>query len=207
MRVAGLDFSITSPALCVYNSDEDHYTITSWTQEERLAREAVTSGKLTASVEYIERNKGDDFYFRLPEKIAFTIIYEDAEAVGVENYAFSANGKITVLAECLGVLKYLYRTKAGDSIIPVAIPHGKMCSNEKMMGNVGKYTSIEYLLSNYAESDFLDKINLKITDETPLSDWCDSFGVCRFIYFKTLYERGETEKIPTKILKSLKKRG
>jgi hypothetical protein len=201
MLIGGLDFSITSPSICIYNSDKDTYNITSWTQIKSKQMKKTKVNNFTFESIYIERT--DSFYFDLSDEISKRI--KKLDYLGIEQYAFSGSGKLTVLAEVVGIIKYNFYKAKGYKITEVSIPQGKMCANRENKGNVGKYTNIYFFINNYVPK-LLEKTIANISDETPLSDWVDSFGICNYVIYLYKYNNRNTEDIPEKILEGIRKK-
>lgn len=204
MYILGLDYSISLASLCAYDTEKDKYEITSWCGDtyKRYARERTKVGNFTFECVRVENKH--HFYHAQAESIFDKIkSYKDG-VMGIEDFAYGAVGKVINLGEQVGKIKYLYYKKFNKEIIKIPISHGKMCVNEAHRGDVGKYTNIEYFIKNLTPK-LLDKMNLKIEDINPLSDWVDSYGICKFVYYLNEYSYGRKKDIPDKILKTIEK--
>lgn len=200
----GIDFSITSPSMCFYNEKMDEYKIHAWTQTKKYKRPLTKIKNYSFIIHYIDRKEyptNYSFYYKLVKEMIEWLITYKTKLVGIEEFAFGGSGKITILAECVGYLKFRYYEETKNQIIPIPISFGKMVGNEKMLGSASKYTNIKWFLEN--ELNFLKRLNLNITDETPLSDIIDSINILRVIQYYNDYNNDI--EIPEKLKKSFNK--
>jgi hypothetical protein len=79
-----------------------------------------------------------------------------------------------------------------------------MCTSIGMKGNSGKMNSIVNFIQALVPS-LLEDLNYKINDIlSPVGDWVDAYGIQKFLYYKYMYELGNYNLIPDKIIKSIK---
>lgn len=207
MKIVGIDFSISCPAVCIYDIEKNTYDLTAWVHDKKYRKMIVKDVKVdnfTFTCDKLER--GDDYFFTLPETIVKHISerINPTDLVAIEEYAFSGSGQITKLAENVGVLKKGLYEFLGHHIDQISIGQGKTCTSIGMKGNASKISSMVNFIQVYAP-EALDKLGYTIDNMmTPFSDWIDAFGICRFLYYKHLNNIGQTEKIPAKILKSVR---
>jgi hypothetical protein len=205
MKFAGLDFSITCPALTIYDDKTNEYEVYVWTNVKKLEGYSLikNNGKTYFfNIDYLERKKDHyEYYFKLVDSIIHKIESKKIEALGIEQYAFGGSGKLTILAEAVGMIKRFYFKTYNKYIMEVPIQLGKMVGNSEFRGDASKYTNIQYFLKN--ECNFLESLHLSIRDESPVGDIVDSFNIMKSLVY--LHKKINGEVLPAKLVKSLSK--
>jgi hypothetical protein len=118
MLIAGIDYSLTSPSICVFNSEEAFCF-------KRCAFYFLSDVKKNQKL-FMNNIKGEAFHdwnsdFSRYENISdWAMDYLiGCEQVAIEGYAFGAKGKVFHIAENTGVLKYrLHQTGIPVEVIP-----------------------------------------------------------------------------------------
>ena len=137
MKIVGIDYSITSPAICIYDNSLpfsfENCVFKFLTGKKKYARKIVTNieGQL------FEDYQNDTQRFDLISEWAIEQI-KGADVVALEGYAFSAQGLIFNLAENCGILKHkIYKRNIPLVILEPAkikkVGHGKGNCNKDMM--------------------------------------------------------------------------
>ena len=116
--IAGVDYSMSCPALCMYNGSVENFNfedctfsyITNhnvWSKSNLLDGKIVGYGSMSTDCFDIDRmsHLSDTFL----DCIDDINVNDSRVHVGLEDYAFQGKGKITLLAENMGILKYKLR--------------------------------------------------------------------------------------------------
>lgn len=173
MIVVGIDYSLTSPCVCVCNSDAfglskcNFYYLTD-------------SKKLDIDVDNIHGDLHKDY--KNPEQRynnitnwTLNLIPEGAK-VYMEGYSMGSTGMVFSIAENLGLLKhYLYKRNYEYTIIPPTVikkfATGKGNANKQLLQDVFEENTGYYI-----------KKKLSLTDKqwNPSSDIIDSYFICKY---------------------------
>lgn len=150
MTYIGIDYSLTAPAVAVLSTESTIIATKHWAHQP--IHESHTHRTIW-----------------LAKEITSFIIQYHPTTVYIEDYAFSANGKITAIAEGAGVLKAMLVTN-GIAVEPIAISSWK-----KNLGN-GRMTK-EQVLETVNQ-----KFNLHLTGRKGEQDIADAIGVAYYAY-------------------------
>jgi len=180
MLIAGIDYSMNGPAICVFNGDSFSFnkcSIYYLTDTLKYAKTFLTNIHGESFLDY----SGDcERYDTISDWVLRVCV--GVEQVALEGYAYNATGRVFNIAENTGILKYkLYQQR-----IPVEIvepTHVKKYATSK--GNADK----EMMVKTFALDTGLDLQNIispnKERITSPVSDIVDSFYICKYLY-KTL---------------------
>lgn len=182
MLIAGIDYSLTSPSICVFNSTEE-FTF------KRCAFYFLSDVKKNQQL-FLTNIKGEAFNdwttdFSRYENISdWAMEYLIAcEQIAIEGYAFGAKGKVFHIAENTGVLKYrLHQAGIPVEVIPPSAikkqASGKGNANkEEMYKAFVKETGI--MLQGIISPGKKDIGN-------PVSDIVDSYFICKALWKKLI---------------------
>jgi hypothetical protein len=180
MLIAGIDYSLTSPSICVFNSTEE-FTF------KRCAFYFLSDVKKNQQM-FVTNIKGEAFHdwdsdFSRYENISdWAMEYlTGCEQISIEGYAFGAKGKVFHIAENTGVLKYrLHQAGIPVEVIPPSAvkkqASGKGNANkEEMYKAFVKETGV--MLQGIISPGKKDIGN-------PVSDIVDSYFICKALYTK-----------------------
>ena len=131
-RVAGIDYSLTSPAICIYTEeingghfDFDRCTLYYLAHSQKQRQLAAGSGLVNIIAEpYPEWKTEEERHDKL-SSWAYTLV-QGCEEVYLEGYAYATVGKSHVrsVAENTGLLKHkLWKHKLNITNIPVSYTH------------------------------------------------------------------------------------
>ena len=180
MLIAGIDYSLTSPSICVFNSDEA-FTF------KRCAFFFLSDVKKNQTM-FLNNIYGEAFNDWTTDFSRYENISDWAmehlgvcEQVAIEGYAFGAKGKVFHIAENTGVLKYRLH-QAG---IPVeVIPPSAIKKQASGKGNANK----EEMYKAFVRETFIDLQKVispgKKDIGNPVSDIVDSYYICKALYLK-----------------------
>ena len=182
MVIAGIDYSISSPAITIYSTKSGPLSFQNCcfyfnqefsTKKEAKRRESLSFPNIFWSPRFLT-NTPEERYYMLADW-ATSIILENKVSVAVfEAYALHAKGKVFNIAEATGLLKhYLYR--AGVQLVLYSPTENKKSFSGK--GNAGKDLMIE---------TFNQKNGMNISEHfgydclftgSPISDIVDSYSL------------------------------
>ena len=180
MIYAGIDYSMTSPAMCLYNDIAEEFNF------EKCNLYFMTQ---TKKYEITFKNVIGQYFEYSNEMQRYDIIssffidriLETNEPIKVliEDYSMGSKGRVFNIAENTGVLKYRFWNFQIDfeTIAPTVIKKfatGKGNSNkEKMQDAFEQENSIRF------------KQELKMTEKqwNPSSDLIDAYYICKYAYF------------------------
>ena len=188
MTIAGIDYSLRGPCICVYHG------INSFTGEESdiFCFENCSFHYLTDVKKYANTFLGN-IYGKLLSDVesdcgrydsisawALEIILKyDCEQVALEGYSFGSKGKVFHIAENTGVLKY----KFFQNSIPVdIIPPTTIKKYATGKGNSDK-TAMHESFKTETDRDLHKEITpLKKEVSNPVSDIVDSYYICKLFH-------------------------
>lgn len=178
MVIAGIDYSMTSPSICVYNGDLGKFNF-------NQCRFYFLTDRKKFSTSFLHNIKGEEFAFYSGDYMRFDTISDWAmkylrgvDRVCIEGYAFGAKGKVFHIAENTGILKY----KIFQAQIPLEV--ASPSTVKKLATGKGNATKDDMHSSFYRETgtDLIFALTPGKTECTsPVSDIVDSFYVCKYL--------------------------
>ena len=185
MAIAGIDYSLCSPAICIYHGDdvEGGFTFNN------CSFHYLTDIKKYATT-FLENIHGESFgvidgessrYDCISSWAVDIILKYGCDQVALEGYSYGSKGKIFHIAENTGILKYkLYQNSIPvDIVAPTTV---KKFATGK--GNADKEMMHDSFLTETEKN--LKKIitPLKKKASNPVSDIVDSYYICKSFYDK-----------------------
>lgn len=180
MVIVGLDLSLNGSG-CVKMELDDELNI--------INRDYLgfTQVKKNSSKNVLFYSKKDfRNYFEQNEWMKNNILYfcKDAEYCAVEDYAFSALGRITFLAEFEGLVKYsLYMNDKKLRLYDIASIKMFACNN-------GTATKEDMIDKYYSEHSDILKLNYLPKYKSPKEDICDAFWICNLLLMELKLRKG-----------------
>lgn len=185
MRVVGIDYSIRCPAVCIFETNEAQ---PQWYPENCqvhfLTEKKKHCYRITPNVmgHYMPLYREQDDTDRFSKISDWALgLLKEGDIIGIEDYAFSAQGMVYKIGENTGLLKYkLWSYKFQfECIMPSKIKkffvsHG--AADKTMMYNAFVQET-GWNLDHHIKSR-----TRKIT--SPLSDIADSFAICKYVFCK-----------------------
>ena len=208
MKIAGIDNSLNSPAVTIFELDEGNDC-------KILSKEyynVICNKPKKKDPENYYKDKDNiitmrgykDFYDRIGRKNRMiTDLLTDCEYVAIEDYSFSSVGNTYQIGENSGLLKYMLyiEGKAIRYYDPNSI---KMYFNNK--GNSTKYEMFERYMQLDNPLNFSEKlltIGLEAIEKfkntgkkkafNPVEDIVDSYAICDLLYTEILLRKGLIE--------------
>ena len=190
----GIDYSLSSPGICVNTSEEEFryedckfYYLTNTKKYEGTFKEKMAFG--TSAVEYIGTPHRP--YSSEPERynnianwaIDIIKLYGDAKTginrikptIQIEDYSFGSTGRVFHIAENLGLLKYKLKIECGWDYTLLAPSVIKKFATDK--GNANK----EIMLSAFQGDTGVNLAELfESSAKSPISDVVDAYFICKY---------------------------
>jgi Holliday junction resolvasome RuvABC endonuclease subunit len=180
MVIAGIDYSLRGPAICVYNGEEkDPFCFTKCkfyylTDTKKYAKTFLTN---------IHGNIFDEYNHdcqRYDSISSWAVdVCHGCEQVAIEGYAYNAKGRVFHIAENTGILKYKFYQQS----IPVEIiSPSEVKKRATDNGNANKNEMHEFFKkeTGYNLAGIMTPMKKDVTN--PVSDVVDAYYVCKCLY-------------------------
>jgi Holliday junction resolvasome RuvABC endonuclease subunit len=174
MIIAGVDYSLTSPSVCVFTGDTWDWKQCKFYYLAKRAKSIVTDGQFFGT-EYPEFTCDAHRYDNLGNWVYNIVSAAGVEEVFIEGYAFGATGRVFQIAENTGMLKHaLWRHKIPfDTFPPTVIK--KFASGA---GNANKEKMYEAFLAETG-MNIRERLDLPEKQWNPLSDIVDAYYIAK----------------------------
>ena len=182
----GIDYSLSSPGVCVNTSEEEFryedckfYYLTNTKKYVGTFKEKMAFG--TSAVEYI--GWAHKPYSSEPERynnIANWVIdiikfYKKQPIIQIEDYSFGSTGRVFHIAENLGLLKYKLKIECGWDYTLIAPSVIKKFATDK--GNANK----ELMVGAFKEDTGVNLGELfDSSAKSPITDVADAYFICKY---------------------------
>lgn len=183
MKYAGIDWSLTSPSVCIYDtsiSDNFHFDLCNINVLNNRSHIIGTRHNIKI-YEHYQWSNSEERYHNLANHFLPELL--DCEVIYFEDYAFAAKGKVFNLAESTGILKYnlWLNSKSYQTVFPGTI---KKFATGK--GNANKEKMHESFIED-SGIDLIDELEAKNIN-SPISDIVDSYFICKYAMFFTKHK-------------------
>lgn len=175
MIFAGIDYSLTSPAVCVYN-DKDPFQ---WNEVNvhflsDIKKTQGNYGNLFGNP-FMLYNSDQERYEGIAKWVLAVIKLYNVDKVFIEGYSYGSTGKVFHIAENAGLLKHkLWKHNTPfDIIAPTVI---KKCATGK--GNASK-AAMEQAFKDECNIDLRAILSLTLKQNNPISDIIDSYYIVK----------------------------
>lgn len=171
MKICGIDYSLTSPSICIF--DGDVWTIDNckfyWLNGKKKTQKIFNQFNGCA---YPEWNIDLERYDNISEWVLkFT---SSVSSVFIEGYSMASKGKVFNIAENAGILKYkLYKLNIPLFLIPPKTAKKFATGN----GNANKEMMVEQFFKE-TSIDLCSILDMKVTN--PIDDIVDSYFMCKY---------------------------
>ena len=189
MRIAGIDYSLTSPAICVWKSTDDGYfnfdDCDLYYLEKPRRRGSTPPGILNLHADPYPEWETEEERHELLSKWAMEIVNGSqawlTTAVFIEGYAFATSGKSHVrsVAENTGLLKHkMYKVKQPFTPIPPTVIKkyvtGKGNANNELMYDA-------FCAEILTPPDLKSRLTPNSKKlRNPVTDIVDSYFICKY---------------------------
>ena len=183
MRIAGIDYSLTSPAICVWKSTDDRLfnfdDCALYYLEIPKRRGPTPHGILNIHATPYPEWETEEERHELLSKWTMSII--TGCEVFIEGYAFATSGTSHVrsIAENTGLLKHkMYKVKQSFTSVPPTVIK-KYATGKGNANKEGMYEAfVDELLT---PTDLKERLTPKATKvKNPVSDLVDSYFICKY---------------------------
>jgi len=183
-RIAGIDYSMTSPAICTHIGKRwdfrncEFYYLTS---VKKLAKKFGEHGEFHGNLQP-KKHKSDEERFDTISHWAIQHCFK-FDFVAIEGYAFNATGRVFQVAENTGLLKYkLWESNTPfDTYSPSVI--------KKFATGKGNATK-EDMYDAWLKETGIDLKEIMIPKRekvgNPVTDIVDSYFICKYYFFEIL---------------------
>lgn len=178
MIIAGIDYSLNGPSICIFNTKSkfsfnscSFYFLTD-------TKKYATTFRGNIHGELFETYDGDcERYGSISDWVMRICV--GCSNIGLEGYAYNATGRVFNIAENTGILKY----KLHQALIPVdIIEPTKVKKLATGKGNADKET----MVNSFMTETGIDLHNLITPNKTnvgsPVTDIVDSYYICKALY-------------------------
>ena len=176
----GIDYSLSSPGVCV-NTSEGEFIYEDCTFYYLTGTKKYDNTFKDGDVKYV--GAGHKLYTSEPERysnIADWVIdiiksYKGTPTIQIENYSYGSTGRVFHIAENLGLLKYKLKIECGwdYNLLPPSVI--KKFATDK--GNANKELMLEAFEKDTGAN--LPKI-FDTTSKSPISDVADAYFICKY---------------------------
>ena len=189
MRIAGIDYSLTSPAICVWKSTDDGYfnfdDCDLYYLEKPRRRGSTPPGILNLHADPYPEWETEEERHELLSKWAMEIVNGSqawlTTAVFIEGYAFATSGKSHVrsVAENTGLLKHkMHKIKQPFTSVPPTVikkyATGKGNANKEIMYDA-------FCAEILTPPDLKSRLTPKSKKlRNPVTDIVDSYFICKY---------------------------
>ena len=176
MVVAGVDYSLTSPAICIHSGEEWDYSNCKFYYMVGNEKKITESTNYFCTV-YPQWSEDCERFNNLAEWSIHRISSSGCSRVAIEGYAFGAVGRVFQIAENCGLLKF----KLYENDIPYTVPAPseikKFASGK---GNANKDLMIESF-NKETGVDIRQELDI-IKGYNPISDIVDAYYIAKFAH-------------------------
>jgi len=179
--IAGIDYSLTCPAICVYDTTKNNfnYKNTSIYFRSNLNRFKCYSNEVLSGENHGVWNSDEDRYDDI-SNWAMTIITQkhDVDSVIIEGYSYGSTGKVFHIAENTAILKY----NLWDSRIPFTIVPPTMIKKYATgKGNANKVKMHDHFLKDNPTIDLPSMLTPKSNNIiSPVGDIVDAYYITKY---------------------------
>lgn len=178
MKIAGIDYSISSPSLTIMTDGviNNIYAI-------RATKKQESSNSLITLLDYPLYTTQLERFDKL-SSLFLNYIPSDVDATFMEGYSFASNGVVFNIAECTGLLKYKFYKRFSKEIEVIPPTSVKKFAVDK--GNAKKRMMVDQFVKEqfevYSAFSLIDDGAEKI--KSPIDDICDSYFVAKYGYIQ-----------------------
>ena len=175
MSIIGIDLSLTSPSLCVFEGDSFSLSSCTFYYLTSVNKAVIDHPWLNGEL-WPSYNNDMERYNIISSWVLDKFVRHNVQQAFIEDYAYGATGRVFNIAENTGILKYNIWQK---DIPCTAIPPTVIKKFATGKGNANKEKMQDAFVEETCTS--IKKL-LKLTDKqwNPSSDIIDSFYVCKY---------------------------
>lgn len=185
MIVAGIDYSMTSPAICVHSGSDWHIDNCKFYFQTGVARMVIDNGTIKGTMLSPHTSQEQRFFQNAiwSKKI---LQEHKPELVALEGYAMGAKGLIFNIAENTGMLKHIMWREGFKFLTPPPTVLKKFATGK---GNANKEVMEEHFIKETGWVDLKKTLGQKESMFNPSGDLIDSYFACKYAYTELLRNR------------------
>jgi len=174
MKIIGIDLSLTSPAVCLFEGDEVNFNSCTFHYLTSVSKLAVNK-RPTYGTMFKMHHSDAERYHNISQWIIHLTYEFEPNHVFIEDYSFSSTGRVFNIAENCGILKYnFWKSGVTFTTIPPTVIK-KQATNK---GNANKQLMEEAFLQETG-FDLRQHLELSKSVSNPVSDIIDSYYVTK----------------------------
>lgn len=188
MLVAGLDYSMTSPAICIHDTEKEFQFDSSLVYFMTQTKKYEVKFRNVEGV-FFDYTSEAQRYDTISSYFLDRILEHEVQSVYIEDYSYGSKGKVFHIAENTGVMKYrLWNYQIDYTPVPPTVI--KKFATGK--GNSDKQKMQDAFIAE-AHRDL--KFELKMTEKqwNPSSDIIDAYWICKYAHESTIKLNAEVE--------------
>ena len=181
MVIAGVDYSLTSPAICIHNGKEWSYKNCTFYYLVNKEKHLENEDKKYVPTLYPSYGKDVERFHLLSEWSMGNILTNGVSSVALEGYAFGAVGRVFQIAENGGLLKF----KLWEAAIPVYnFPPTMIKKFATGKGTANKEMMVEAFEAE-ANVNIREKCGITNKQWNPISDIVDAYYIAKYGFHNT----------------------
>lgn len=180
MIIAGIDYSMSSPSMCIYDTEKPFTFENCSIYYSNAKKKYVINVKNLHGTVLPEINHDEPMhrYDAICKIFAKALLDNKVEYVCIEGYALGSHaGLVFNIAENTSLLKH-FMWKSGIKYINPSPSTVKKFFTGK--GNADKIKVVETFI-NETKVNLQDVFGTKTIEAAPINDICDSFAMCKFM--------------------------
>jgi Holliday junction resolvasome RuvABC endonuclease subunit len=179
MIIAGVDYSLTSPSICVHKGDD-------WSVDNCSFYYLVKKVNFISAHKQFHGSLYEDYFndchrFNNLSKWSMGVIGYGIDIVGIEGYAFGATGRVFQIAENAGLLKYKLWSAGIKFNVPAPAEIKKYATGK---GNSNKIAMYEHFKKETGLDLFLILNITNLNMWNPISDIVDAYFIAKYEHKK-----------------------
>lgn len=175
MVIAGIDYSLTSPAICVHEGDDWSYNNCKFFYFVKNEKHVKQTNQYHGIL-YPEYETDIQRFHNLSKWSLEILVEHNVDVVYLEGYAFGAVGRVFQIAENAGILKYILWSCDIDIITVPPTVIKKFATGK---GNANKEMMYDSFL-NELKVDIREEVGIINKQWNPVSDIIDSYYIAKF---------------------------
>ena len=175
MRIVGIDYSLSSPCICISSLDNfdfincKFYFLTD-TEKYNIDFDNINGDR------FDPYDTNEERYYNITKWVLSKL--QEGDTIYLEGYSLGSTGMVFNIAENAGLLKhYLWKNKYQYNVVPPTVI--KKFATQK--GNANKQM-LQDVFIEQTEYDIKRKLSMTEKQWNPSSDIIDSYFICKYGY-------------------------
>lgn len=174
MRYVGIDYSLTSPCICIHQGETFGFDSCTFHFLTSVSKYEGKFGKNIIGHPYHNYSTDEDRYYGITKWVLNLL--KDNDKIMIEGYSMGSTGRVFNIAENAGLLKhYLWMSKYKFGVVPPTVV--KKFATGK--GNANKEKIQESFIQDTGVN-IKDLLHMTEKQWNPSSDIVDSFYICKY---------------------------